>query len=61
MKSTHKNSSLHKKTLNLTAQVTDSIRAINKNKKTVSKNATAKLTRTMKERTLNPHPNIMTE
>lgn len=59
MKLTHKNSNITKRNLNLTAQVSDVIKAINK--KPVYKNATGKLTRTINTKTLNPQPNVMTE
>lgn len=60
MKSTHKNNStITKKALNLTAQVSDAIKSLNK--KSAIKNTTGKLARTTNGRTLNPKPNIMTE
>lgn len=59
MKLTHKNSTITKKNMNLTAKVSDVIKVLNK--KTTSKYTTAKLTRTANGKTLNAPPNIMTE
>lgn len=59
MKTSKNSSALAKKNMNLTAQISDVLRPINK--KNSWKSKTNKLIKTTNNKTLNHHPNVMTE
>ena len=59
MKTSKNSSALAKKNMNLTAQISDVLRPINK--KNSWKSKTNKLIKTANNKTLNHHPNVMTE